>query len=67
MVLFPFAPSMDHVAFFTRTVEDSAFVLDSLVGNDPRDMTSVIKEKEEYAKNLNKNVKGKSCRCKRNY
>lgn len=57
--LFPFAPSMDHVAFFTRTVEDSAFVLDSLVGNDPRDMTSVIKEKEEYAKNLNKNVKGK--------
>ena len=41
---------MDHVAFFTRTVEDSAFVLDSLVGNDPRDMTSVIKEKRNMLK-----------------
>jgi aspartyl-tRNA(Asn)/glutamyl-tRNA(Gln) amidotransferase subunit A len=57
--LFPFAPSLDHVAFFTRTVEDSAYVLEALAGNDPKDMTSAINPVESYAANLTSDVKGK--------
>jgi len=57
--LFPFATSLDHAAFFTRTVEDSAYVLNALAGNDEKDMTSAVKEKEDYAKNLSSDVKGR--------
>ena len=30
--LFPFAPSLDHVGYFTRSVEDSAIILEALAG-----------------------------------
>ena len=56
--LFPFAPSLDHVAFFTRTVKDSAYVLEALAGGDNKDMTSSTKKVEEYSKNLNGELKG---------
>ena len=42
--LFPFAQSMDHVAFFTRSVKDSAYVLEALQGHDQYDATCSIKE-----------------------
>lgn len=58
--LFPFAPSMDHVAFFTRTVEDSAIVLEALAGRDLKDSTSSTAEVENYSKNISSNLKGKS-------
>lgn len=57
--LFPFAPSMDHVGFFTRSVLDSAIALDLLSGHDEKDATSSYKEKVNYVSSLNKNVKGK--------
>ncbi len=57
--LFPFAPSLDHVAYFTRSVADSAILLDALAGRDEMDMTSSFKEKGEYYKELTKNIKGK--------
>lgn len=57
--LFPFAPSLDHVAFFTRTVKDSAYVLEALSGNDPKDMSSSLRPVEEYSKNLQPCVNGK--------
>jgi aspartyl-tRNA(Asn)/glutamyl-tRNA(Gln) amidotransferase subunit A len=38
--LFPFAPSLDHVAYFTRTVEDAAHLTKLLSGFDPQDATS---------------------------
>lgn len=56
--LFPFAPSLDHVGFFTRTVKDSAYVLEALAGGDNKDMTSSTKKVEEYSKNLNGDLKG---------
>lgn len=46
--LFPFAPSMDTVAFFTRNVLDSAYVFSALAGHDDKDMSSSFRRKEKY-------------------
>lgn len=56
--LFPFAPSMDHVAFFTRSVKDSALTLEVLAGHDEKDFTSSNQPVEKYSQNINPNVKG---------
>jgi aspartyl-tRNA(Asn)/glutamyl-tRNA(Gln) amidotransferase subunit A len=48
--LFSFANSLDHVAYFTRSVEDSAIILNTLAGRDDRDMTSSFVEVEDYTK-----------------
>lgn len=58
--LFPFAPSLDHVAFFTRTVKDSAYVLENISGVDYSDATSSLEPVKEYSKNLELDVKGKN-------
>ena len=57
--LFPFAPSMDHVGFFTRNVKDSAIVLEALSGRDVKDATSSTEKVEEYSKNINDSLKDK--------
>ena len=58
--LFPFAPSLDHVAFFTRSVFDSAAVLESLAGYDiEHDSTSSPKQVKNYTKLLNEDLSGK--------
>ena len=46
--LFPFAPSLDHVGFFTRNVEDSAIVLEALAGRDEMDSTSSFEPVGHY-------------------
>lgn len=38
--LFPFAPSLDHVAYFTRSIEDAALLTTLLSGHDEHDATS---------------------------
>ena len=57
--LFPFATSIDHVAYFTRTVRDSAFLLSLLEGSDNKDATASTREGHNYLKDLNTDVKGK--------
>ena len=57
--LFPFAPSLDHVAYFTRSVKDAAYVLEVLAGQDKHDMTCSTLKVEDYSKNLNGSLKGK--------
>lgn len=57
--LFPFAPSLDHVAYFTRSVKDSAIVLEGLSGRDPNDATSSSRPVESYASLLDGNIRGK--------
>ncbi len=47
--LFPFAPSLDHVGFFTRHAEDAAILLEALSGHDERDVTSSPRPKEDFA------------------
>ncbi len=50
--LFPFAPSLDHVAYFTRSVDDSAAILEVIAGYDEKDMTSSKKPVICYEKCL---------------
>ena len=55
--LFPFAPSLDHVAFFTRNVKDSAIVLSALAGHDSKDGTSSRLPVDDYVQ-ASRNIKG---------
>ena len=57
--LFPFAPSMDHVAYFTRSVEDAAIVLETLAGEDVKDNTCSFNKVEKYSDELTNNVSNK--------
>ena len=52
--LFPFAPSLDTVAYFTRSVEDSAILTSVLAGQDDKDMSTSTKDVENYVKYLGK-------------
>jgi aspartyl-tRNA(Asn)/glutamyl-tRNA(Gln) amidotransferase subunit A len=53
-----FASSLDQAGPFARTVEDSALLLKSMAGFDPKDSTSVNKPVPDYAAALSKGVKG---------
>ncbi|MCH5172200.1 MAG: Asp-tRNA(Asn)/Glu-tRNA(Gln) amidotransferase subunit GatA [Erysipelotrichales bacterium] len=57
--LFPFAPSLDHVAYFTRSVEDAALTLPVLAGRDFKDATSSNEPVENYAEGINNSINGK--------
>lgn len=46
--LFPFAPSLDHVGYFTRYAEDAAVLLEVLSGRDVMDSTSSVKDVDAY-------------------
>ncbi|MBR1847467.1 MAG: aspartyl/glutamyl-tRNA amidotransferase subunit A [Bacilli bacterium] len=56
--LFPFAPSLDHVGYFTRYVEDAAILLEALSGRDVMDSTSSVKPVEDYAEGCAKPLEG---------
>lgn len=58
--IIPYASSLDHVGYFTTNVKDAAFALEVLAGRDDHDMTSSQKPVEEYSKNLNVDLKGKT-------
>ena len=57
--LFPFACSMDHVAYFTRNVKDSALALNVLAGRDEKDASSSFEEVKQYEADLDKPLSGK--------
>ena len=46
--LFPFAPSLDHVGYFTRYAEDAALLLNLFAGRDENDSTSSVKPVDDY-------------------
>jgi len=50
--------SLDQVGVFTRTIEDSAIILQQLAGPDPLDSTTLPKPVPDYSKNINSGVKG---------
>ena len=52
--LFPFAPSLDTIAYFTRSVEDQAILTKVLSGYDEKDMSSSTREVEDYLSYLSK-------------
>lgn len=47
--LFPFATSMDHVAYFTKNVEDSSILLNYLSKKDEMDFTNTSKVRPNYS------------------
>ena len=57
--LFPFAPSLDHVGYFTRNVKDAALLLEVLSGRDIHDSTSSSKPIEHYSEHLADSISGK--------
>jgi aspartyl-tRNA(Asn)/glutamyl-tRNA(Gln) amidotransferase subunit A len=46
--LFPFAPSLDAVGYFTRDVLDASYALSALAGHDKNDMSSSYRKNEKY-------------------
>jgi len=56
--LIAFASSLDQIGPFARTVEDAANLLEVISGYDPKDSTSLNLPVENYAANLNNDIKG---------
>lgn len=54
-----YASSLDHVGYFTRSVEDACTTLKVLAGRDDRDLTSSNKEVPDYSSLLNSDMHGK--------
>lgn len=52
------ASSLDQVGVFSRKVEDTASILNSIAGHDPQDATSVDRPVPDYTKALTGSVKG---------
>jgi len=53
-----FASSLDQAGPLTKSVEDSAIVLNAISGRDEMDSTSVEVEVPDFTKNLNGDIKG---------
>ena len=53
-----FASSLDQAGPMTKNVEDCALMLEAMSGYDKKDSTSINKKKENYSKNLKRNIKG---------
>ena len=56
--LIAFASSLDQIGPFSRTVEDSAALLEVISGHDPHDSTSLNLPVENYRDSLNDDIKG---------
>ncbi len=53
-----FASSLDQAGPITRTVRDSAIMLKSMAGHDPKDSTSINREVPDYEAVLGQGIKG---------
>lgn len=53
-----FASSLDQAGPLTRTVEDSALLLEVMCGADQRDATTSSQPVPQFSKNLNRSLKG---------
>jgi aspartyl-tRNA(Asn)/glutamyl-tRNA(Gln) amidotransferase subunit A len=56
--LIAFASSLDQIGTFTKTVEDSALLLNQLCGHDPLDSTSLKQEVPDFTQALTGDIKG---------
>jgi aspartyl-tRNA(Asn)/glutamyl-tRNA(Gln) amidotransferase subunit A len=54
-----FASSLDQAGPFARTVRDTAILLRSMAGHDPKDTTSVDRPVPDYEAALGKSIKGR--------
>ncbi len=56
--LVAFASSLDQVGPLTKTVRDSALIMNAMAGHDPQDSTSLNEPMPDYTKNLGRDLKG---------
>ena len=56
--LIAFASSLDQIGPMTKNVYENAVLLNALVGNDERDLTSARKDEEDFTRLIGKDVKG---------
>src|SRR5437867_3210399 len=56
--LVAFASSLDQAGPLTKTVRDSALIMNAMAGHDPQDSTSLNEPVPDYTKNLGSNLKG---------
>ncbi len=56
--LIAFASSLDQIGPITRTVEDSAMLLNVIAGHDEKDSTSLNEPVPDFTKELNNDLKG---------
>ena len=56
--LVAFASSLDQIGPMTRTVYENALLLNILVGEDEKDLTSVKKDKEDFTRLIGEDIKG---------
>lgn len=56
--LVAYASSLDQIGPFSRTVEDSAILLQAIAGYDPKDSTSIKVEIPDYTQFLKPDLKG---------
>ena len=56
--LVAYASSLDQIGPFTKTVEDSALLLNALCGEDPRDATTAARPVPDFTRALGRDLKG---------
>jgi len=56
--LVAFASSLDQIGPFTRTVADSALLLEAMAGYDPRENTSQRRDVPDFSKKIGRSVDG---------
>ncbi|WP_457641912.1 Asp-tRNA(Asn)/Glu-tRNA(Gln) amidotransferase subunit GatA [Persephonella sp.] len=56
--LVAFASSLDQIGTFTRTVEDTAILMNIISGKDPKDSTSANVDVPDFTTYLGKDIKG---------
>lgn len=57
--LISYSNSIEQIGPITRTVEDTAFLLNIISGIDPHDNTTIDNQKENYLANIDSGVEGK--------
>jgi aspartyl-tRNA(Asn)/glutamyl-tRNA(Gln) amidotransferase subunit A len=65
--LVAFASSLDQIGPFTKTVRDSALIMNAIAGKDSMDSTSLDKPTEDYAALLGRDIKGMKIGLPREY
>ncbi|HUY00138.1 MAG TPA: Asp-tRNA(Asn)/Glu-tRNA(Gln) amidotransferase subunit GatA [Candidatus Deferrimicrobium sp.] len=56
--LVSYACSLEQIGPLTKDIRDCALLLNLLVGHDPSDSTTLMVDKKDYLKNLDKDIKG---------
>ncbi|MDP7102605.1 MAG: amidase [SAR202 cluster bacterium] len=56
--VYPLAWTLDTVGPMTRTVQDSAIIMNTIAGHDPRDQSSVTAPDEDFTSELDAGVRG---------